>query len=68
MTHLSNTGASSSTSTATAAGSSQVNVPEVSASTTQTGERSEQTRINFSDMVDVDMTKADHSACLSMMI
>ena len=51
---------------ATAAGSSQVNVPEVSASTTRTGERSEQ--MDFSDMVDVDMTKADHSACLSMMI
>ena len=52
---------------ATAAGSSQVNVPEVSASTTQTGERSEQT-MDYSDMVDIDMMKADHSACLFMMI
>lgn len=47
MTHLSNTGASSST--AAAAGSSQVNVPEVSAT---------EQMMDFSDMVDVDMTKA----------
>ena len=51
---------------AAAAGSSQ---PEVSA--TEMGERVQkktEQMLDFSGMVDVDMTKADHSVCSSMMI
>ena len=60
---MSNSEASSSM--AAAAGSIEVDVPEVSATEMEeTVQKKAKEMMDLSDMVDVDMMKADHSACL----